>query len=374
MTSLFSTAPDLLEDFKQFLPESAAQTRSGGPRPEDGVAMAVTTPTPQPAHVARDGPKMPPVGNFAPPSSASKETKKRPRPDKSSLAAATPSVPEQAPMSALRGVAATAPTSNKRAKLSHKSASVPDGVYVEPTLTPVMPEPLAPIPVSASSQDDFAFFDRVKKHINNRTSMTEFLKLINLWNQGVITKETLLYKANQFMGGNPELVSTLMSMLKYASEEEPTSDNRPEPPTGRVSLSNCRGFGPSYRLLPKRVRSTCPLEICRHQYLSRSVLNPVAVVTSSAIAFSMTNGPPIPRGLRKILALSPIERMVMKKASTVSRKSVTTMISTLRQTRSASSSWSRLHNRCSQWLSPNASTSKCLLDLVVRVPLSISAF
>lgn len=250
VTTLFHTAPDLLEDFKQFLPESAAQTRSGGSRPEDGIAMAVTTPTPQPAHAARDGPKMPPVGNFAPPASATKETKKRARPDKSALSAAVNAV-EQGQTSALRGTIPVVP-SNKRAKLSHKPGGVTDGIFVEPTLTPVMPEPLAPIPISLSGQDDFAFFDRVKKHIGNRTAMTEFLKLINLWNLELIDKEVLIYKANQFMGGNSELLNTLIAMFKNAGEEE-LVDNRPEAPTGRVSLSNCRGFGPSYRLLPKRV-------------------------------------------------------------------------------------------------------------------------
>ncbi|KAK4451591.1 hypothetical protein QBC34DRAFT_436280 [Podospora aff. communis PSN243] len=267
VTTLFHTAPDLLEDFKQFLPESAAQTRSGGSRPEDGIAMAVTTPTPQPAHAARDGPKMPPVGNFAPPASATKESKKRVRPDKSALGAAVNAV-EQGQTSAVRGTIPSA-SNNKRAKLSHKPGGAADGIFVEPTLTPVMPEPLAPIPLSLSGQDDFAFFDRVKKHIGNRTAMTEFLKLINMWNLELITKDVLIYKANQFMGGNSELLNTLIAMFKNNGDED-TVDNRPEPPTGRVSLSNCRGFGPSYRLLPKRER----LKPCSgRDELCNSVLN-----------------------------------------------------------------------------------------------------
>ncbi|KAK0630074.1 hypothetical protein B0T17DRAFT_615775 [Bombardia bombarda] len=269
VTTLFHTAPDLLEDFKQFLPESAAQTRPLGQRPEDIAAMAVTTPTPQPGHPVRDGPKMPPVGNFAPPTSASKESKKRPRPEKAAPAAApTPSAAEQAPTSSLRGSLPAAPASNKRAKLSHKPAG-PDGNFVEPTLTPVMPEPLGPTPLAVSAQDDFAFFDRVKKHIGNRTAVTEFLKLLNLWNLELITKDVLIYKASQFLGGNPELITTLRSMFKHTGEEE-VIDNRPEPPTGRVSLSNCRGFGPSYRMLPRRER----IKPCSgRDELCQSVLN-----------------------------------------------------------------------------------------------------
>jgi len=266
VTSLFHTAPDLLEDFKQFLPESAAQARSVGQRVEESMAMAVSTPTPQPGHAARDGPKMPPVGNFAPPASASKENKKR-RPDKA--AAAGPSGSEQAQTSGLRGTLPTGPpAANKRAKLSHKPNAA-ETAFIEPTLTPVLPEPLAAAPLAVSTQDDLAFFEKVKKHIGNRTATTEFLKLLNLWTQELITTDVLIYKANQFMGGNPELLSALKAMLRQDSFDE-TIENRPEPPTGRVSLSNCRGFGPSYRLLPKRER----LKPCSgRDELCQSVLN-----------------------------------------------------------------------------------------------------
>ncbi|KAL2129044.1 hypothetical protein VTI74DRAFT_8301 [Chaetomium olivicolor] len=267
VTSLFHTAPDLLEDFKQFLPESAAQTRSAGQRAEDSLPMAVTTPTPQPGHGARDGPKMPPVGNFAPPASASKESKKR-RVDKP-LPPPGPSVLEQVQTSGLRGTlpAAAAPA-NKRAKLSHKPNAA-ESAFIEPTLTPIMPEPLTATPLAVSIQEDLAFFEKVKKHIGNRTATVEFLKLLNLWNQDLITKDVLLYKANQFMGGNPELLSALKSMIRSDTVDE-VIENRPEPPTGRVSLSNCRGFGPSYRLLPKRER----LKPCTgRDELCQSVLN-----------------------------------------------------------------------------------------------------
>ena len=205
VTSLFHTAPDLLEDFKQFLPESAAQARSAiGQRAEESMAMAVTTPTPQPGHAARDGPKIPPVGNFAPPASASKESKKR-RPEKTA-AAAGPSASEQTQTLSLRGAQPAGPAANKRAKLSHKPNAA-ETAFIEATLTPVMPEPLAPTPLAVSLQDDLAFFEKAKKHIGNRTAFTEFLKLLNLWTQELITKDVLIFKANQFMGGNPEPVS-----------------------------------------------------------------------------------------------------------------------------------------------------------------------
>ena len=88
VTQLFSSAQDLLEDFKQFLPESAAQAKAqaqaAAKQAEDAAmlsnvrgdagypngALHNQTQTPRPDQ------KMPPLGTFAPPS-ASKDSKKR---------------------------------------------------------------------------------------------------------------------------------------------------------------------------------------------------------------------------------------------------------------------------------------------------------
>lgn len=93
VTQLFNSAPDLLEDFKQFLPESAAQAKAqaaakqaaedaamlsdvrGEPEYLNSVQRAQLTPN------ASQNPKMPPVGNFAPPpASGGDRKKKRPAP------------------------------------------------------------------------------------------------------------------------------------------------------------------------------------------------------------------------------------------------------------------------------------------------------
>ena len=89
VTQLFNTAPDLLEDFKQFLPESAAAAKAqaaarasgiaeelptsnvrGGGNPGYGANEIVQAQTPRPTA------KMPPMGQFDPPST-SKDNKKR---------------------------------------------------------------------------------------------------------------------------------------------------------------------------------------------------------------------------------------------------------------------------------------------------------
>ncbi len=83
VTQLFHTAPDLLEDFKQFLPESAAQAKAqaaaraaadeamiSNVRGEYTAGQIAQAQTPRPTT------KMPPMGQFDPPST-SKENKKR---------------------------------------------------------------------------------------------------------------------------------------------------------------------------------------------------------------------------------------------------------------------------------------------------------
>ncbi len=89
VTHLFNSAPDLLEDFKQFLPESAAQAKANATMRQatDDVAIARGEPTQLLGGLPASGNhipgahradiKMPPVGNFAPPPSASK-----PRPNR----------------------------------------------------------------------------------------------------------------------------------------------------------------------------------------------------------------------------------------------------------------------------------------------------
>lgn len=266
VTTLFHTAPDLLEDFKQFLPESAAQTRTFGQRPpEESGLLSHINQMPQAAHTAqaaREGPKMPPVGNFAVPVSASKDNKKRLRTEKQ-----PPVASPQAQQSPAVGSASIGGM-NKRPKITHKLNA--DGPSIEPSLTPIVPEPMSPSASSNVSQEKaLAYLERIKKHIGNRTTLHEFFKLINLYTQGLIDKNVLVQKAQMIIGANVELMTWFKSFVRYTGDDE-LVENKPEPPSGRVSLSNCRGYGPSYRLLPKRER----LKPCSgRDELCNSVLN-----------------------------------------------------------------------------------------------------
>lgn len=158
---------------------------------------------------------------------------------------------DQAPLSNVRGASLTG--SNKRLKTSHPKSGAPDNLAIEPTLTPVMPEPLAPTPYAIAASDELGFFERVKKFLNNKTANSEFLKLCNMFTQDLIDKDILTNKAAHFIGSHTELFSWFKAFVMFSGDDM-FIVNRPDPPTGRISLSNCRGYGPSYRLLPKRER------------------------------------------------------------------------------------------------------------------------
>lgn len=245
VTTLFHSAPDLLEDFKQFLPETPGQAKATPIHADDTAALALSQ-TPQPG--LRDGQKMPPLGSFAP-LSATKDAKKRPREKQTSGSAGgllTDDASNRVPQPAANG--------SKRQRLSHARQTDSANAGIDPTLTPVMPEPYPPRSATTSTQEEIAFFERVKKFLGNRSSMNEFLKLCNMFSQSIIDRNTLFHKGAVFIGANPDLVSFWKAFVGVDSQDT-VIENLPAPPTDKVSLSNCRGYGPSYRLLPKRVIS-----------------------------------------------------------------------------------------------------------------------
>lgn len=277
VTTLFGAAPDLLEDFKQFLPESAAQHRAqqqAARHAEDAVMLTSVrgdpgygqTPSNQQTPRA-DTSRLPPMGNFAPTPTANRDNKRK-RERQGPVAAPMPApMAQEAPTSNVRGSYAQNNV-NKRAKTGHAAKQVvPDGPPVSPTLTPALPEPIPPTTTTSPSQDELAFFDRVKKFIGNKNTMNEFLKLCNLFSQDLIDKQLLIYRAQSFIGGNQELFAWFK---KFMGDDDEQQKSRPKTVNSRVSLSNCRSLGPSYRLLPKRERE----RLCSgRDELCRSVLN-----------------------------------------------------------------------------------------------------
>lgn len=260
VTFLFKTAPDLLEDFKQFLPESAAQAKAAERARQEAENNIMTsslrettgrygspvTSREQPAGTPGHGQRMPPVGNFAP-TPASKDVKRK-RPDPKN------------PDGGMNGAGSSRvqqfqgqPT-NKRQKHNQPAPKgMTDQPPVSPTLIPDLPAPIQPTTTSAATSEELGFFDKAKKAIGNKNVMNEFLKLCNLFSQDLIDRTVLVHRASAFIGGNPDLIKWFREWLGY-DERDVLVENKPRMPSGRVMLSNCRGLGPSYRLLPKRER------------------------------------------------------------------------------------------------------------------------
>lgn len=125
---------------------------------------------------------------------------------------------------------------------------------VSPTLIPALPEPVPPNAMTTPSQEEIAFFDRVKKFIANKQIFSDFLKLCNLYTNDLIDRFVLVKRAEGFIGSNAELMSWFKRFMNVEEPEDKTIDPKPQTEAGVVNLAHCRSLGPSYRLLPKRER------------------------------------------------------------------------------------------------------------------------
>ncbi|KAL8704550.1 MAG: hypothetical protein Q9201_002285 [Fulgogasparrea decipioides] len=285
VTQLFSSAPDLLEDFKQFLPESAAQAKAQAQAAaarqqatEDAAMLSNVRgeasyingmPTAQ-SHTPKPEMRMPPVGNFAPPPSVGKDNKKRRGGAGSQITGGA------AALDSLTAANHTVKTSNirggpsnKRAKLEQQKPPINETPAVSPTLVPSLPQPMPPSAQPTVMAEELHFFDRVKKFMSNKQTFNEFLKLCNLYTQELIDKNKLMHKASNFIGASSELMLWLKHFVEYDGRDE-IVENRSRLGGDRVVLSKCRGYGPSYRLLPRRER----LRVCSgRDEMCQQVLN-----------------------------------------------------------------------------------------------------
>ena len=108
--------------------------------------------------------------------------------------------------------------------------------------------------LTTPSQEEIAFFDRVKKFIANKQIFSDFLKLCNLYTNDLIDRFILVKRAEGFIGSNAELMSWFKRFMNVEEPEDKTIDPKPKTEAGMVNLAHCRSLGPSYRLLPKRER------------------------------------------------------------------------------------------------------------------------
>ncbi|KAK0482436.1 histone deacetylase complex, SIN3 component [Armillaria novae-zelandiae] len=68
--------------------------------------------------------------------------------------------------------------------------------------------------------DDSRFFDRVKQSLDSRESYNEFLKVINLFTQGIIDTGRLVKESRNFLAGDGELMRQFRDILGWDEKKE----------------------------------------------------------------------------------------------------------------------------------------------------------
>ncbi|KAG0953193.1 hypothetical protein G6F57_001621 [Rhizopus arrhizus] len=104
------------------------------------------------------------------------------------------------------------------------------------------------------SAEEIELFERIRKHIGNKPSYEEFLKTLNLYTQQIVDLDTLVNQIAIFIGNNRELFSWFKSMIGYEPKEHPIE--KPANTIPKPDLNTCQTTGnphesPSYRVVPK---------------------------------------------------------------------------------------------------------------------------
>lgn len=192
VASLFSSHPDLLEEFVLFLPENEAAAITSR-LSQNGITPAA----PPPSHVMRNDNRQVVVAESAP---------KRPAP---------------APL-----------PPSKTSKRARQAAGM-----------------------SNRTTEESAFFERVKRFLGDKTAYAEFLKCLNLFCQDIIKIQDLVTLVHRFIGQNEELFGWFKRYIGFKEAphddtpiwrlgEAVVNEN------GELNLQACKKTG-SYRIYPK---------------------------------------------------------------------------------------------------------------------------
>eukprot|EP00158_Paraphelidium_tribonemae_P008489 Partr_v1_DN28590_c0_g1_i1_m73034 putative Paired AMPhipathic helix protein len=104
--------------------------------------------------------------------------------------------------------------------------------------------------------EEFDFFEKVKKVLGNKTSYSEFLKVLNLFNQDIIDIKLLVEKVDPFLSKSPDLYDWFKGYIKYNDVDAPTEIIRSVTPPR--DFTDAKRSGSSYRMLPANyVQANC---------------------------------------------------------------------------------------------------------------------
>ncbi|KAF8971663.1 hypothetical protein BDZ97DRAFT_1135733 [Flammula alnicola] len=265
---LFKDAPDLLAEFKDFLPEAIpadvglgdiAIVQQLGPGPyaqEESSPPSLPAKKPPPSKRSRKrAPEKEPTPVPPPKPVPSRQTKKvkhnhNQDNDSPSFSSYVHSPPQTHPYPIGQGP----PPTHSHMGQTHPIHQVQD--YQ-----------------SNPSAGKLLFFDRAKKSLENREVYEEFLKLLNLFSKEIIDVQTLVERTRVFLGDG-ELMAEFKDLMGWDDrdklEKGPPGSIRTGPPELPLALPVDDGEGPSYRRLPP---SETRLACSGRDELCRSVLN-----------------------------------------------------------------------------------------------------
>lgn len=144
---------------------------------------------------------------------------------------------------------------------SHQSALQPPPP--PPPAAAVMPPP-HPGRVVATAEEH-VFFDKVARYLEDHDTYQEFLKVLNLYSQEIIDLPTLVTRGQVFLGNAPELYIEFRNIVGWKDDTyykgnkivqgKLVIENVParKQESVRNSLDNAETSGPSYRKLPESV-------------------------------------------------------------------------------------------------------------------------
>lgn len=72
------------------------------------------------------------------------------------------------------------------------------------------------------AMEELEFFDKVKKHIGNKATYNEFLKVLNLFSQEIIDTKVLIEKTAPFLDRSPDLLDWFKKFVKYDGDSYAT--------------------------------------------------------------------------------------------------------------------------------------------------------
>jgi paired amphipathic helix protein Sin3a len=123
--------------------------------------------------------------------------------------------------------------------------------------------------------EELEFFEKAKKVIGNKTTYFEFLKILNLFSQDIIDSKTLVESVEPFLSRSPELFYWFKTFVKYEEEIEPEIV---APKYHDVDYTLCLRAGHSYRLLPLSLthpkcsgRDKLCYEVLNDEYVSHPI-------------------------------------------------------------------------------------------------------